>query len=145
MAWAREMGLVYPNADIMPWTAAELAANDFGLLCSAKFPDAPVGQLNTITDWYTWMFHLDDYLAEAFIRTGDLAGAKAYLARIPRFLPTELGHDLPTATEQHTANPVEYLDMKRKSNGGRVAARLAEFAQDAELPAAVADGPRPTR
>ena len=186
MAWAREMGLIDPDADVAPWTAAELAANDFGLLCSAKFPDAPVGALNTITDWYTWMFYLDDYLVEAFVRTGDLAGAKAYLARIPPFLPIELGRELPAATNptergiadlwartaaamptgwrsrirsgideilmghlqelrhataQHTANPVEYLDMKRKSNGGRVAACLAEFAQDAELPAAVADGP----
>jgi len=186
LAWAREMGLVDPNADVMPWTEAELAANDFALLCSHKFPDAPIEQLGAVTDWYTWMFYLDDYFVDAFKRTGDMAGAKAYLARLPQFMPVDPSRDGPApanpaergladlwsrvapamshgwrcrvrgsveellagtlqelrhVTTRHTTNPIEYLEMKRKTNGGRVAACLAEFAQAAELPAAVADGP----
>jgi geranylgeranyl diphosphate synthase type I len=186
VAWARELKLLDPDADVMPWTEAQFAANDFGLLCSHKFPDAPVDQLNTITDWYTWLFHLDDYLIEAFARTGDLAGAKACLAGIPRFVPVDLDQDMPTpastteraladlwsrtapamsrgwrcriragieelvaghlqelrqAGVRHTADPVEYLEMRRKANGGRVASCLAEFARGAELPPVVADGP----
>jgi germacradienol/geosmin synthase len=184
MAWARQMGLVDQNADVMPWTEAQLAANDFGLLCAHEFPDAPVDQLNIITDWYTWLFHLDDYIVQAFARTGDMAHAKAWLARIPQFVPVDIDQDPPAPTSpteraladlwsrtaptmsrgwrcriragvdelltghlqelrqvRHTVNPVEYLEMKRKTNGGRIASCLAEFAQAAELPSVVADGP----
>jgi geranylgeranyl diphosphate synthase type I len=98
LAWARQMGLVDPNADVRPWTEAQLAANDFGLLCSHKFPDAPVNELNTISDWYTALFYLDDYLVEAFTRNGDIAHAKAYLAKIPHFLPIDIDQDTPTPT-----------------------------------------------
>jgi geranylgeranyl diphosphate synthase type I len=186
VAWADRLGLVDPDADVMPWTEADLAANDFGLLCSHKFPDAPVDQLSTVSDWYTWLFHLDDYFVHAFTRTGDMAGAKAYLARIPQFVPVDVGQDPPAplnpteraladlwsrtapamshgwrcriragieevlagllqelrhAGSRHTANPVEYLEVKRKTNGGRVAACLAEFVQGTDLPPVVADGP----
>ncbi|GAA4019033.1 hypothetical protein GCM10022247_48330 [Allokutzneria multivorans] len=186
LSWAEEIGLIDPDADVLPWTTAELAANDFGLLCSLKFADAPIDELNTIGDWYTWLFHLDDHLVEAFGRTGDLAGAKAYLARFPPFMPVDLdleapipaipaergladlwsrvaprmstgwrsrirgaveqllaGHlqELRCATSQRTATPVEYVEMKRKTNGGAVSSCLAEFARCAELPQAVADGP----
>lgn len=184
VAWAAQMGLA--AADAMPWTEAQLAAYDFGLLCSHKFPDAPVDRLNIICDWYTWLFHLDDYLIERFTRAGDIAGAKACLARIREFVPVDMNRDPPTPTgpteraladlwsrtapamshewrcriragidellaghlqelrnvgARQTVNPVEYLEMKRKTNGGRVAACLAEFAQAAELPPIVADGP----
>jgi hypothetical protein len=185
-AWAGELKLVDPNPDVMPWTGARLAVNDFGLLCSHKFPDAPVDQLDTVTDWYTWLFHLDDYVIEAFARTGDIPGAKAYLARIPQFVPVDLDLEAPAPTSpteraladlwsrtaptmshgwrrrirarleelltghlqelrhagvRHIANPIEYLEMKRKTTGGHVASCLAEFAKGAELPQAVADGP----
>jgi geranylgeranyl diphosphate synthase type I len=186
VAWARQMGLVDRNADVVPWTEAQLAANDFGLLCSHEFPDAPVDQLNTISDWYTWLFYVDDYFIEAFTRGGDIARAKAYLAGIPRFLPVDIDQDAPIPTSpteraladlwsrtaptmsrrwrcriragieemlaghlqelrdasaRHTADPVECLEMRRKTTGGRVAACLAEFARGAELPPVVADGP----
>jgi germacradienol/geosmin synthase len=51
------------------------------------------------------------------------------------------GHhqELRHASARHTAIPVEYLEMKRKTTGGHVAACLAEFALGAELPPAVAD------
>jgi germacradienol/geosmin synthase len=53
------------------------------------------------------------------------------------------GHlqELRHAGARHIANPVEYLEMKRKTNSGRALACLAEFAQGAELPPRVADGP----
>ncbi len=185
-AWAGQVKLVDPTTDAMPWTEAQLAANDFGLLCSHKFPDAPLEALNTITDWYTWLFYLDDYLIQTFARTSDMAGATAYLARIPQFVPVDLDQDGPApanpteravadvwsrtapsmsdgwrcriragveqllaghlqelqhAGARHTANPIEYLEMKRKTTGGHVASCLAEFAQGAELPAVVATGP----
>ncbi|MCK2244391.1 MULTISPECIES: polyprenyl synthetase family protein [unclassified Crossiella] len=101
-AWAIRLGLVDPDPTVMPWTQAQLAANDFGLLCAHKFPDTPTEALTTVTDWYTWLFHLDDYLVETFARTGDLPGAKAYLARLPQFLSTDPAQQPPEA-----ANPTE--------------------------------------
>jgi geranylgeranyl diphosphate synthase type I len=184
--WARQLKLVDPNAAVMPWTEAQFAANDFGLLCSHEFPDAPVDQLNTLSDWCTWLFHLDDYFLGTFTRSGDMAGAKAFLAGLSQFVPVDLDQDAPVPTSpteaaladlwsrtaptmshgwrcriragidellagqlqelrhasaQHTANPVEYLEMKRKTNAGHALSCLAEFAQGAELPPYVADGP----
>jgi germacradienol/geosmin synthase len=54
-----------------------------------------------------------------------------------------VGHvqELRSAIAGHTADPVEYLEMKRKTNGARVAACLAEFARGAELPPVIAAGP----
>jgi len=161
----------------MPWTAAQLAANDFGLLCAHKFPDVPVEQLCTISDWYTWLFQLDDYLVEA-----DSTGVKSWLAGLPRFVSVDMDQ-APTPTDPTTraladlwsrtapamshgwrcrfraavdelvaghlqelrsrgvSNPFEYLEMKRKTAGGHLAACLAEFGHGTELPAAVASGP----
>ncbi|GAA2795334.1 polyprenyl synthetase family protein [Crossiella cryophila] len=101
-AWAIRLGLVDEDPAVMPWSRAQLAANDLGLLCAHKFPDTPTEALTTVSDWYTWLFHLDDYLVEKFGRTGDLAGAKAYLARLPEFLPTDPGRPAP-----EPANPTE--------------------------------------
>jgi geranylgeranyl diphosphate synthase type I len=183
--WAQQLALVDPNGDGRPWTPDQLAANDFGLLCSHEFPDAPAEELNTITDWYTWLFHLDDYLVEAFGRTGDMAGARAFLAGVPRFAPVELGAEAPapsSPTERALADlwsrtappmspawrlrlragieellaghlqelrqigtphddPIEYLEVKRKAAGGRIASCLAEFGRGGELPSVVAADP----
>jgi geranylgeranyl pyrophosphate synthase len=186
-AWARQLGLVGPG---QPWTEADLAAGDFGLLGAHEFPDAPAAALATVTDWYTGLFHLDDFLVEAYARTGDLAGAQAYLAELPRLLPVDpeaaigaAAGGVGTAAERALADvwartapalsreqrnrlraevedllagslqelrhavardrldPVRYLELKRRTNGGRIAAVLAEFARGAELPPAIATGP----
>ena len=60
---------------------------DYALLCSYTHPEAPREELNLITDWYVWVFFFDDHFLEVFKRTGDQAGGKEYLRRLPAFMP----------------------------------------------------------
>ena len=70
---------------------------DYALLCSYTHPEAPREELNLITDWYVWVFFFDDHFLEVYKRTGDQAGAKEYLRRLPMFMPIQLeeGHLAP--------------------------------------------------
>lgn len=101
--WAKEMGMLdAPAADGgVIWDEAELERHDYGLLCAYTHPDCGAEALELITDWYVWVFFFDDHFLEAFKRTRDTAGAKAYLDRIMRFMPLDLG-PVPEPT-----NPVE--------------------------------------
>jgi geranylgeranyl diphosphate synthase type I len=184
LAWARETGMLAPAAGIAPWTEAQLAADDYGLLYSAALPDAPADKADILTDWLVWAFYVDDYFVDAFKRSGDIAAAKDYVARLPQFMPLDLTQEMPAATnpteralaslwpriapamsygwrrrfrqyvedwlnghrlelrhinEHYIANPIEYMEMKRRINGPTFFARVVEYAQPAELPEAVAD------
>lgn len=101
--WAKEMGMLdSPTADGgVVWDEAELERHDYGLLCAYTHPDCDAAALELITDWYVWVFFFDDHFLEAFKRTRDTAGAKAYLDRIELFMPIDLGR-VPEAT-----NPIE--------------------------------------
>jgi geranylgeranyl diphosphate synthase type I len=101
-AWAREMGMLAPAAGIAPWTEPQLAADDYGLLCSAVLPDAPADKTDVLTDSFVWTFYVDDYFVDAFKRSGDMASAKDYVARLPQFMPLDLSQEMPQAT-----NPTE--------------------------------------
>ncbi len=101
-AWAGEMGMLAPAAGIAPWTEARLAADDYGLLCASVLPDAPADKIDILTDWFVWTFYVDDYFVDAFKRSGDIAAAKAYVARLPRFMPLDPSQEMPAA-----ANPTE--------------------------------------
>ncbi|MDQ2790041.1 MAG: germacradienol/geosmin synthase, partial [Actinomycetota bacterium] len=103
-AWAREMGMLdaaqgEPGADI--WDEAKFDSMDFSLLCAYTHPDAPSRELDLVTDWYVWVFYFDDHFLEIFKRSQDQTGAKAYLDRLPEFMPVDLG-----AAPEPT-NPVE--------------------------------------
>ncbi|MFG6195906.1 germacradienol/geosmin synthase [Nonomuraea sp. JJY05] len=184
--WARELGMSEGSGI---WEEADLDAHDYALLCSYTHPDCDAVELCLITDWYVWVFFFDDHFLEVFKRTGDLAGGKAYLDRIARFMP--MGDDLtmpePTnpveagladlwvrtvpsrsadwrarfaESTRHllneslwelaninrgrVANPVEYIEMRRKVGGAPWSAGLVEHAVGAEVPARLA-GTRPLR
>ncbi|MGH3784831.1 MAG: terpene synthase family protein [Pseudonocardiaceae bacterium] len=103
-AWAREMGILdaaqgEPGADI--WDETKFDSMDFALLCAYTHPDAPSRELDLVTDWYVWVFYFDDNFLEIFKRSQDQTGAKAYLDRLPEFMPVDLG-----AAPEPT-NPVE--------------------------------------
>jgi len=134
------------------------------------------------------VFFFDDHFLETFKRSQDRAGGKAYLDRLPLFMPLDLTADVPepenpveagladlwartvpsmsmywrsrvaVATEHllneslwelsninewRIANPVEYIEMRRKVGGAPWSAGLVEYAT-AEVPACVA-GSRPLR
>ncbi|WSQ12531.1 terpene synthase family protein [Streptomyces sp. NBC_01231] len=183
--WAREMGMLEGSGI---WEQADLDAHDYGLLCAYTHPDCDGPALSLITDWYVWVFFFDDHFLEIFKRTQDRAGGKAYLDRLPMFMPMDLSTPMPepenpveagladlwrrtvpsmsadwrrrfsVATEHllneslwelsninegRIANPVEYIEMRRKVGGAPWSAGLVEYAT-AEVPVSVA-GSRPLR
>lgn len=183
--WAREMGMLEGSGI---WEQSDLDAHDYGLLCAYTHPDCDGPALSLITDWYVWVFFFDDHFLETFKRSQDRAGGKAYLDRLPLFMPLDLDTPVPepenpveagladlwartvpsmsdgwrrrfaVATEHllneslwelsninegRVANPVEYIEMRRKVGGAPWSAGLVEYAT-AEVPACVA-GSRPLR
>ncbi|WP_436789605.1 terpene synthase family protein [Yinghuangia sp. YIM S10712] len=97
--WAREMGMLEGSG---VWTGADLDAHDYALLCSYTHPDCDAEKLALVTDWYTWVFFFDDHFLEVFKRTQDRKGGKAYLDRLPLFMPVDMTAGVPEST-----NPVE--------------------------------------
>ncbi|KNB53231.1 terpene synthase family protein [Streptomyces caatingaensis] len=185
-AWAREMGMLEGSG---VWEESDLDSHDYALLCAYTHPEASAEELELVTDWYVWVFFFDDHFLEVFKRTGDTAGARAYLDRLPAFMPVgpagpppepanqvEAGladlwartvpgtsvqwrrrfeestrhlleeslWELANINEGRVANPVEYIEMRRKVGGAPWSANLVEHAVRAEVPAAVA-ATRPMR
>ncbi|MFD8607290.1 germacradienol/geosmin synthase Cyc2 [Streptomyces sp. NPDC059631] len=183
--WARDMGMLEGSGI---WEQSDLDAHDYGLLCAYTHPDCDGPALSLITDWYVWVFFFDDHFLETFKRSQDRTGGKAYLDRLPLFMPLDDTAEVPepqnpveagladlwartvpamsadwrrrfaVATEHllneslwelsninegRVANPVEYIEMRRKVGGAPWSAGLVEYAT-AEVPAAVA-GSRPLR
>ncbi|MFJ7420899.1 germacradienol/geosmin synthase [Streptomyces uncialis] len=183
--WARDMGMLEGSGI---WELSDLDAHDYALLCSYTHPDCDGPALSLITDWYVWVFFFDDHFLETFKRSQDRVGGKAYLDRLPMFMPLELSTPVPEPTnpveagladlwartvpamsrewrerfavstehllnesiwelsninEGRVANPVEYIEMRRKVGGAPWSAGLIEYAT-AEVPAEVARS-RPLR
>ncbi|MEU6673267.1 terpene synthase family protein [Streptomyces sp. NPDC046925] len=184
--WARDMGMLEGSG---VWEQRDLDAHDYALLCAYTHPDCDGPALSLITDWYVWVFFFDDHFLALFKRTRDREGGKAYLDRLPAFMPMDLSAPVPepqnpveagladlwartvphmsrdwrarfaestenllneslwelaNIDEGRIANPVEYIEMRRKVGGAPWSAGLVEYATGAEVPAAVA-GSRPLR
>jgi germacradienol/geosmin synthase len=185
-AWAREMGILDPPKDGKTpevWDEAKFDAMDYALLCAYTHPEAPGPELDLVTDWYVWVFYFDDHFLEVYKRPKDLTGAKAYLDRLPAFMPVDLSATPPEPTnavergladlwartvptksvdwrrrffestknlldesmwelanisERRVANPIEYIEMRRKVGGAPWSANLVEHAVFAEVPARIA-------
>ncbi|GAB7038722.1 MULTISPECIES: terpene synthase family protein [Catenuloplanes] len=185
-AWAREMEMIEGSGI---WDEADFDNHDYALLCAYTHPDADGPELDLITDWYVWVFFFDDHFLELYKKTRDQAGAKAYLDRLPEFMPVgdpssmpeptnaieagladlwrrtvpamstdwqrrfrqstehllvECVWELSNISDGRTANPIEYVEMRRKVGGAPWSADLVEHAVAAEVPARVA-GTRPLR
>ncbi|MCS0636741.1 germacradienol/geosmin synthase [Streptomyces sp. LP05-1] len=184
--WARRMGMLEGSG---VWEEKDLDSHDYALLCAYTHPDCDAEALSLVTDWYVWVFFFDDHFLEVFKRTQDLAGGRAYLDRLPAFMPldpdsgtpepvhpveagladlwartvpamsagwrtrfaeatehllNESMWELANINEGRIANPLEYIEMRRKVGGAPWSAGLVEYAAGAELPEAVA-GARPLR
>jgi germacradienol/geosmin synthase len=105
-AWARQIGILDPPPDDPDspdiWDEAKFDSMDYALLCAYTHPDAPGPELDLVTDWYVWVFYFDDHFLDVFKRSQDVAGGKAYLDRLPEFMPLDPGDPMPDPT-----NPVE--------------------------------------
>lgn len=186
-AWARDMGMLEGSGI---WDESDLDSHDYALLCAYTHPEASAEELELVTDWYVWVFFFDDHFLDVFKRTRDTTGAKAYLDRIPAFMPIGPGGTAPdepvnqveagladlwartvpgmsedwqhrfkestrhlleeslwelaNISDERVANPVEYIEMRRKVGGAPWSAHLVEHAVQAEVPAAIAAS-RPMR
>jgi germacradienol/geosmin synthase len=101
-AWAYEMDMIdVPQDGRAIWDENDYDAHDYPLLCSYTHPDCPAPELDLVTDWYVWVFYFDDHFLELYKRTHDMPGARAYLGRLPMFMPLD-----GVQTEEPT-NPVE--------------------------------------
>ncbi|WP_405013659.1 germacradienol/geosmin synthase [Kitasatospora sp. NBC_01539] len=97
--WARGMGMLEGSG---VWDEHDLDSHDYALLCAYTHPDCDAAELALVTDWYVWVFFFDDHFLELFKRTLDRKGGKAYLDRLPAFMPMDLSDGMPEPT-----NPVE--------------------------------------
>jgi germacradienol/geosmin synthase len=97
-AWARDMAMVEGSGI---WDEHDVDSHDYALLCAYTHPDCDAAELDLVTDWYVWVFFFDDHFLKRYKQTQDHAGAKAYLDRLPRFMPVD-----GVVTERPT-NPVE--------------------------------------
>ncbi len=89
-AWARAIGMLdvkQPESGSIIWDEATFDSMDYALLCAYTHPESSGPELELITDWYVWVFFFDDHFYEMYKRTRDHAGAKAYLDRLPQFMP----------------------------------------------------------
>jgi germacradienol/geosmin synthase len=121
--WARDMGMLEGSGI---WDTADLDAHDYALLCAYTHPDVSAADLCLVTDWYVWVFFFDDHFLEAFKRTRDRAGGKAYLDRLPAFMPLDQDAGVP-----EPLNPVEagLADLWARTVPAMSAAWRARFAQ----------------
>ncbi|WP_443071327.1 terpene synthase family protein [Streptomyces sp. NBC_01465] len=97
--WARDMGML-EGSDV--WEEKDLDSHDYALLCAYTHPDCTAEELATVTDWYVWVFFFDDHFLKLFKYSHDREGGKAYLDRLPAFMPMDLSAGFP-----EPQNPVE--------------------------------------
>jgi len=186
--WAGRMGFFEPQSGRHIWDESDLAKHDYGLMCAYTHPDCDGAELDLVTDWYVWVFYFDDHFLELYKRPQDKAGAKAYLDRLPAFMPVDGGlTPLPTnpvergladlwtrtvpgmstawrrrfarstqnlleeslwelshITTGQVANPIEYIEMRRKVGGAPWSADIVEHANGMEVPGGLA-ATRPVR
>ncbi|MBB5957490.1 germacradienol/geosmin synthase [Saccharothrix tamanrassetensis] len=90
-AWAHRMDFIdVPQHGTVIWTDHDLDSHDYALLCAYTHPDATADDLDLVTDWYVWVFYFDDHFVELYKRNpDDIRGAKAYLDRLPLFMPVD--------------------------------------------------------
>ncbi|WP_218009506.1 terpene synthase family protein [Actinomadura kijaniata] len=99
--WSRDMGILGDPRDGTGrevWSEEDYDAHDYALLTASIHPESPGPVLDLVNDWYVWVFYFDDHFLETFKRTRDAAGARAYLDRLPRFMPRERGAPVPEPT-----------------------------------------------
>lgn len=97
--WARDMGMLGdgegPPRRRAIWTRSQFHAMTVDQLTARTLPDASLSDLRINHRFNIWALAWDDHFASAFKRTGDLAGASVFTARLHAFLRPEPGARLP--------------------------------------------------
>ena len=100
-AWAFEVGILTREGDAV-WDEPTFDKMDFALFTAQTHPDVGPQRLHTLTDWYVWGWYVDDFVAHVYEQSRELNAAKQYLARLPVFMPEDIGASVPTPE-----NPME--------------------------------------
>jgi germacradienol/geosmin synthase len=94
-AWARGLSMIEGSG---VWDEDDFDRHDYALLCAYTHPDCDAEELALVTDWYVWVFFFDDHFLEVYKKPRDMVEARAYLDRLPAFMPMgDLGA-MPEAT-----------------------------------------------
>src|SRR5258708_20698123 len=94
-AWARELTMIEGSG---VWDENDFDRHDYALLCAYTHPDCDAEELALVTDWYVWVFFFDDHFLEVYKRPRDMPGARAYLDRLPAFMPIAALPAIPAPT-----------------------------------------------
>jgi germacradienol/geosmin synthase len=73
------------------WTDARYDSLELALFAALTHPLAERDKLHLLTLWDVWAFALDDHVFAAFKAGRDLVGARAFVARLPEFMPADCG------------------------------------------------------
>lgn len=88
--WAEEMGYFAQGNDA-GWSKERFKRTDFALHAAMFCPEAPKATLDVIADIWAWAFFIDDLFVRQFVQHRDAAAASAFVARLPAFMPPEIG------------------------------------------------------
>jgi germacradienol/geosmin synthase len=180
--WARDLGMFEPGGPA-GWTVEHYERCDFPLFVALVHADARGEPLNAMTCFYVWSFYFDDVFFRTFTPRADLAGARAYVARLPAFMPIEgeptetpanavecglsdawtriafsksavwrerFGRhiqdmceawlwELANAIEERVPDPIDYVEMRRRTGGMHWLNDFVEYTLGIELPERVYD------
>ena len=162
--WVRDMGMLGG----VPWTEAFYDAADYGGFGPLTHPTASLDALLHINDWHTWGFYVSDAFLEGFLRTRNVVGGKAFVARLKAVLagsaptnPAERGladlvsrstlddedrhhlteyldalsWELHNTAQGRVPDPIDLVEMRRRSIATELSAKLVRKSVDANLPA----------
>lgn len=176
--WGKATGFHEPVAGTWVWDEARLRAADLAYCAARIHPDADLDQLKLTSAWLAWGTYGDDYFPTVFGASRNLAGAKAFVDRLTRFLPVDMGPvpkpvdplergladlwprtaagmpeaaraqfrgtvlsmvdswlwELFNQAENRVPDPVDYLEMRRRTFGSDLTIGLARVAHWDVLP-----------
>ncbi|HKS52917.1 MAG TPA: germacradienol/geosmin synthase [Pseudonocardiaceae bacterium] len=124
LEWAGQMGMLDPPpAGVGIWDEENLASFDLANCAARIHPDATGYQLDLSSAWLTWGTYGDDYFPAVFGPTRNVAGAKAFKARLMEFMPLDC-----SATPPPTS-PVEagLADLWMRTTAGMTVAGRRQF------------------
>jgi germacradienol/geosmin synthase len=121
--WARGLDMIEGSG---VWDEDDYDRHDYALLCAYTHPDCDAGELALVTDWYVWVFFFDDHFLEVYKKPRDMAGARAYLDRLPAFMPI---HDLTAMPRPTNAVEAGLADLWLRTVPGTSEAWRRRFAE----------------
>ncbi|MEY9891058.1 germacradienol/geosmin synthase [Catenulispora sp. MAP5-51] len=122
-AWARGLSMIEGSG---VWDEDDFDRHDYALLCAYTHPDCDAEELALVTDWYVWVFFFDDHFLEVYKKPRDMVGARAYLDRLPAFMPVG---DLAAAPEPTNAVEAGLADLWLRTVPAKTEAWRRRFAE----------------